>query len=256
MYRRAIVRPPAPNFAEGLTTAGLGRPDLELAMAQHAAYCRALEQCGLELTHLAADEHYPDSTFVEDTAILTEHGALLSRPGASSREGEVESMRQVLQTFYGAVDEIRAPGTLDGGDICEAGNHFFIGLSERTNESGAQQLEAWLTRYGYHSSCIDIRGMRGLLHLKSGMAYVGEGRLLAVGGLAQRNQFKGYQVIIVPADEEYAANCVRINDFVLVASGFPGLTQRIQDLGYRTLEVDMSEYRKMDGGLSCLSLRC
>lgn len=255
MFRRAIVRPPAANFAEGLTTADLGHPDLPLAMAQHMNYCQALEQCGLRLTHLKADACYPDSTFVEDTAILTEHGALLSRPGAPSRAGEVQQMRQVLEAFYPAVDEISAPGTLDGGDICEAGNHFFIGVSQRTNEAGAQQLAAWLAQRGITSSCIDIRGMSGLLHLKSGITYLGEGRLVVVDALAQRTSFEGYQVIHAPAGEEYAANCVRINDFVLVAAGFPYFTALVQELGYRTIQLDMSEYRKMDGGLSCLSLR-
>ena len=255
MFRRAIVRPPAANFADGLTTADLGCPDLPLAMAQHALYCRALEQCRLQITYLEADACYPDSTFVEDTAILMEHGALLSRPGAPSRAGEVKQMRQVLESFYPAVDEISAPGTLDGGDICEAGNHFFIGVSERTNEAGAQQLAAWLAQRGVTSSCIDIRGMSGLLHLKSGIAYLGDGRLVVVDALARCASFEGYQVILAPAGEEYAANCVRINDFVLVVANFPRFATIIQELGYRTIQLDMSEYRKMDGGLSCLSLR-
>jgi dimethylargininase len=255
MFRRAIVRPPAANFADGLTTANLGLPDLSLAMAQHTSYCQALEQCGLRLTHLEADARYPDSTFVEDTAILTEHGALLSRPGAPSRAGEVKQMRQVLESFYPSVDEIGPPGTLDGGDICEADNHFFIGVSERTNEAGAQQLAAWLAQRDITSSCIDIRGMSNLLHLKSGIAYLGDRRLVVIDALAQRTGFEGYQVIHAPTAEEYAANCVRINDFVLVAAGFPHFTALIEGLGYRTIQLDMSEYRKMDGGLSCLSLR-
>src|SRR5437660_11077182 len=122
MFTRAIVRPPAPNYAEGLTTAGLGPPDYELALKQHRAYCAALERCGLTLIRLEPDPKYPDSTFVEDVAILTDACAILTRPGAPSRTGEVNRMRQTLPEFFSKVFEIEAPGTLDGGDVCQAGN--------------------------------------------------------------------------------------------------------------------------------------
>src|SRR5438552_11184179 len=105
--------------------ADLGKPDYNLALAQHEQYCSALQQCGLTLTRMEADLHYPDSTFVEDTAILTERGAILTHLGASSRAGEVISIRGVLTQFYSSLQSIQSPGTLDGGDICQAGNHFF-----------------------------------------------------------------------------------------------------------------------------------
>jgi dimethylargininase len=162
MFTKAIVRPPASNFAEGLTTADLGAPNYQLALKQHEAYCQALEQCGLTLIRLAADSRYPDSTFVEDIAVLTEKCAVLTRPGADSRTGEVASIRDVLADFYPARFSIQPPGTLDGGDVCEAGNHFFIGISERTNEAGAQQLAELLAPFGYTSSFVDIRGLEGM----------------------------------------------------------------------------------------------
>src|SRR2546421_4495317 len=121
MFTRAIVRRPASNFAEGLSTTGLGTPNNKLALEQHEEYCVALEQCGLTLDRLAPDPNYPDSTFVEDTAILTERCVVLARPGASSRAGEAASMRDALTTFFPSVPAIQAPGTLDGGDVCEAG---------------------------------------------------------------------------------------------------------------------------------------
>src|ERR1700674_2680033 len=129
MFTRAIVRPPAPNFAEGLTTADLGAPNYQRALKQHKDYCGALEQCGLTLIRLEADRPYPDSTFVEDTAVLTREYAILARPGAPSRTGEVARIRDVLADFYPSLFSIQPPGTLDGGDVCEAGNHFFIGIS-------------------------------------------------------------------------------------------------------------------------------
>jgi dimethylargininase len=261
-FTRAIVRPPGANFADGLTTVDLGVPDYALALEQHARYCDALEQCGLTLTRLAVDLRYPDSTFVEDTAILTPRGlqvpaggAILTRPGAPSRAGEVEHLRAVLAPLYPDLAAIAAPGTLDGGDVCEAGEHVFIGVSERTNEDGARQLAAWLHDRGYTASCVDIRGMTAILHLKSGIAYLGDGRLAVIDALAQRPEFRGYTLVRVPPGEEYAANCVRVNARVLVAAGFPAFEAALRALGYDTLALDMSEYRKMDGGLSCLSLR-
>ena len=253
--RHAIVRPPALNFADGLTTVDLGVPDYERALAQHAAYCEALERCGLALTRLARDARHPDSTFVEDTAILTPRGAILTRPGAPSRAGEVEEIRGALSPFYPGFDRIEPPGTLDGGDICEAEDRFFIGISERTNEEGARQLAAILVRDGYTPVLVDIRGVEGILHLKSGIACVGEGRLVAIDALAHDPALRNHEVIPVEPAEGYAANCVRVNDRVLVAAGHPRLEAALQRLGYDTLPLEMSEFRKMDGGLSCLSLR-
>src|SRR2546426_7281213 len=147
MLTKAIVRPPAPNFSEGLTRANLGAPNYERALSQHEAYCVVLERCGLTLTRLEPDPLHPDSTFVEDTAVLTERCAILARPGAPSRAGEVASIGNALTNFYSSVLSIQPPGTLDGGDICEASNHFFIGISERTNEAGAQQLADLLAQF-------------------------------------------------------------------------------------------------------------
>lgn len=255
MFQHAIVRPPAPNFADGLTTVDFGKPDYALALQQHAAYCVALEQCGLALTRLAMDARYPDATFVEDTAILLPEGALITRPGAASRAGEVTQIREVLAGFYPTLAHIEAPGTLDGGDICEAGRHFFIGLSERTNAAGAEQLAKWLAGFGYTSTCVDIRGMTNILHLKSGIAYLGDNRLVVIDSIVERAHFDRFEVVRVPSDEDYAANCVRVNDQVLVAAGYPKFEASLRALGYNALPLDMSEYRKMDGGLSCLSLR-
>ncbi len=254
-FQRAIVRPPDSNFAAGLTTQDLGIPSYEKALLQHAANCQALRQCGLELTELPADPDYPNSTFVEDTAILTPRGAILTRPGAASREGEVQSMRPVLAGFFRDIAEISAPGTLDGGDICEAGEHFFIGVSERTNQAGARQLADFLARLGYTSELVDIRGVAGILHLKSGIASLGEGRLALIDTLAEHPAFRKYEVIRLAPEESYAANCVRVNDYVLTAAGYPRFHQALQAAGYRPLPLEMSEYQKMDGGLSCLSLR-
>ena len=255
MFSKAIVRVPGGNFASGLTTVDLGAVDFERALQQHKAYCEALESCGLDLTRLAADERYPDSTFVEDTAVLTVRGAVITRPGAASRLGEIESIAPVLREQYRELHSILEPGTVDGGDVCEAGEHFFIGISQRTNEHGANQLARLLESFGYTSSLIDIRGISNILHLKSGLAYLGGRRLMVIEALRSHKAFSGYELVRLNSAEEYAANCLSLNGRVLIADGFPAMKQELDHLGYQTLALDMSEFQKMDGGLSCLSLR-
>lgn len=262
MPDRAIVRPPGLNFADGITTAGLGVPNYARALEQYEAYCAALERCGLSLIRLEADDRYPDATFVEDTAVLTARGAVLARPGAQSRLDEVKEIRKVLSTFYSKLSSIGAPGTLDGGDICQAENHFFIGISERTNQAGAQLLSQLLESLGYTYSLVDIHNLENpdgspsdILHLKSGLAYLGANRLAVIEALANRAEFSGYNLVRLNPGEEYAANCLLINDHVLVAAGYQAFESRLRELGYHTIALDMSEFQKMDGGLSCLSLR-
>jgi dimethylargininase len=254
-FTRALVRPPADTFAAGITSSSLGPPDLAVALQQHEAYCRALERLGLSLVRLAPDPDFPDSTFVEDAAIVTTRGASLTRPGVPSRAGEVAAIGAVLGEWFPDAAEITAPGTLDGGDVCEAGRHFFIGLSERTNPEGAAQLAEWLARQRFGSSLIDIRAMPALLHLKTGLSWLGERRLLAIGEIAGHEALSGWEIVRVPEGEEYAANCIRVNDALLVARGFPATGALLGGLGYDAVPLDVLEYRKMDGGLSCLSLR-
>jgi dimethylargininase len=254
-FTSAIVRPPSATFPSGITSSNLGPPDLALALDQHTSYCRTLERLGLSLVRLAADPDFPDSTFVEDTAIVTTRGAILTRPGAASRAGEVESVHAALIPWFPELDGIVAPGTLDGGDVCDAGDHFFIGISGRTNAEGARQLAVWLTQRGFGASPIDIRGMPGLLHLKSGLSWLGGRRLLAVADLARHEAFAGWEIVRVPDGEEYAGNCIRVADTLLVAQGFSATSALLGRLDYDVVTLEMSEYRKMDGGLSCLSVR-
>lgn len=255
MFSRAIVRSPSANFAEGQTSAGLGAPIHAKVLKQHEAYCLALERCGLTLVRLPADERYPDSTFIEDVAVVTERGAILTRPGTSTRTGEVAEVMNALGQFYATTGSIFDPGTLDGGDVCQVGDHFFIGISARTNEAGAQQLADWLRSLDYTWCFVDIRDVKRILHLKSGLAYLGNERLVVVDALSNFAEFSFYELIVVNKREEYAANCVRINEFVLVPAGYPELENKLRETSYQTIVLEMTEFQKMDGGLSCLSLR-
>lgn len=255
MFKNAIVRKPAPNFAEGLTTVSLGMPDFAKVVQQYQSYCNGLARCGVALHVLEADCAHPDSTFVEDTAVLTTNTAVLTRPGAASREAEVCSIRGPLAKFFSSFADIKAPGTLDGGDVCEADKHFFVGLSHRTNEAGGRQLAEIIAREGYTSSFVDIRWMSNILHLKSGIAYLGGNHLVVREEMASRAEFSGYHLIRVNEKESYAANCILVNDHVLMPAGSPLLQSHLERCGYSVILLEMSEFQKMDGGLSCLSLR-
>jgi len=253
MFRRAIVRPPGRSFPRGLTAAGLGAPDVDLALEQHARYCEALERCGLDLTRLAPDERFPDSTFVEDTAVVTPAGAILTRPGAESRRGEVPAVRDALARLVPLFGAIQAPGTLDGGDVCEVDGEYWIGLSERTNREGARQLAELLANAGFAATLLDLSAT-GMLHLKSGLAAIGR-RLVMVYPLSTLVPLRGHEMTFVTPGEAYAANCVRVNDHVLIASGHPRFAKALARASVSVIPLDVSEFRKMDGGLSCLSLR-
>jgi dimethylargininase len=255
-FSKAITRLPGRNFADGLTTAAGGsRPDIAKALTQHAEYCAALTACGLDVTVMGPDENHPDGTFVEDTFVIADGIAIATRPGANSRVGEVAAVAAALRQFMSVHEQIHAPGTVDGGDICQADDHFLVGISARTNEAGAAQLAAILTRHGFIASTVDIRGHSTLLHLKSGIAYIGERRFVVAPGFPRIPQMSDFERIEVAPGEAYGANCIRINDEVFIAAGHPMLEETLGVLKYRVRRLQMSEFAKMDGGLSCLSLR-
>jgi dimethylargininase len=252
MFAEAIVRGVPETLDAGITSADLGKPDHAKAVAQHLRYIQALEECGLEVTALDADEKYPDSVFIEDTAVVTARCAILARPGADSRRGEVHSVEEGLSECYENIERIIDPGTLDGGDVLQVGDHFYIGLTSRTNLEGARQLSEILGGYGYGVSLVESREY---LHLKSGVSFLGDNVLVVAGELATNGEFGGFDKIVVDSREEYCANCIRVNDYVLVPAGFERTKAHIAARGYELIELEMSEFRKVDGGLSCLSLR-
>jgi len=251
MFTRAIVRRPGPEFSRGITTASLGLPDYDLALEQHARYCEALEACGLDLAVLEADPAHPDCPFVEDTAVVTERIAVIARPGAGRRRGEVAVVADALSA-YRPIERIESPGTLDGGDVLRVEQRVFIGLSDRTNYEGARQLGSILTRHGYAVTVVPVGEM---LHLKSGVNHAGGGALAITGGLAKLEAFSRFELVHVPEEEAYAANCLFVNGRLIVAAGFPRALAAYERLGRDIIQLEISEFRKMDGGLTCLSIR-
>lgn len=252
MFTKAIVRTPCRAMVNGLSTASLGTPDYQKALLQHADYIDALKECGLQVTVLPADENLPDSTFVEDVALLTPRCAILTNPGAPSRTLETRSMLETIRDFYATVELIKAPGTVEAGDIMMVGDHYYIGLSERTNRAGAEQMIAILERYGLRGSVVKLTEV---LHLKTGLGYLENNNLLACGEFLSKPEFQKFHLLEVDPTEAYAANSVWINGTVLTPGGFPKTRSLIESAGYKTREVDVSEFEKLDGGLSCLSLR-
>ncbi len=252
MFKKAIVRRPGKSMVKGISSAGLGLPDYELALRQHANYIEALKRCGLDVTVLPADEDFPDSTFVEDVALLTKECAIITNPGADSRRGEIASMKETLTGFYENIEEVHEPGRVEAGDIMMVGDHFYIGLSERTNQSGADQVIGYLEKYGMSGSVVMLEEV---LHLKTGVAYLEENNLLACGEFLTKAEFQQFNILEIDESESYAANCIWVNGSVLMPKGYPKTHKTIADAGYPIIEVDVSEFRKLDGGLSCLSLR-
>jgi len=252
MFKRAIVRTPGESMIQGLSTSDLGIPDYKKALIQHNNYIEALKECGLEVKVLEQDEQFPDSTFVEDIALLTNHCAIITNPGAPSRKGETTSIKDLLKDFYVNIEEVLPPGTVDGGDIMMVGSHFYIGISERTNENGADQVIGFLEEYGLTGSKI---GLEKTLHLKTGVAYLEHNTIVACGEFLTKEEFLNFNILEIPEDESYAANCIWVNDKVILPKGYPITRDIIKEAGYPIVEVDVSEFQKLDGGLSCLSLR-
>lgn len=254
MFRNAIVRRPSQSMIDGITgTPELGTPCYELALKQHDEYIRTLEKCGVKVMVLPAMEEYPDSCFVEDVAVLTPKCAIITNPGAPSRNGEKAHIVEAIKNFY-SEDKIEyiTQGTIEGGDVMMVGDHFYAGLSARTNEAGVAQFGQILEKYGMSCSAVPLHTV---LHLKTGVVYLENNNMLVSGEFIDRPVFAKYERTSIPAEEAYAANCVWMNDKVIVPYGFPKALEAVLGLGYEAVITDTSEYRKIDGGLSCLSLR-
>jgi dimethylargininase len=240
---------------DGITSAPeLGKPDYEKALRQHDDYISALSRCGVDITILPPDERYPDSCFVEDPALITRECAIITNPGAASRNGEKYEIIDAIRKFFpeDRIEHITDPGTLEGGDVMMVGDHFYVGRSARTNAEGIRQLTEILAKYGM--TCSEVP-LEKVLHLKTGVNYLENNKMLVAGEFVTKPDFEKYEKFEIPESEAYAANCIWVNDTVIVPEGYPHVLEAVKSMGYTVLTVDTSEYRKLDGGLSCLSLR-
>lgn len=255
MFQNAIVRRPCKAVLYGITSAPeLGKPDYERALKQHDAYIEALKCCGVTVTVLEADEKFPDSCFVEDVAVITRTCAIITNPGAATRNGEKERIIPAIRKFFkdDEIEYIQAPGTLEGGDVMMVGDHFYVGRSARTNAEGIRQFCEILARHGL--TCSEV-ALEHVLHLKTGVNYIENSNMLVSGEFIEKPDFAAFNKLIIPENEAYAANCIWMNGKVIVPEGYPVAERKVREAGYEVVLVDTSEYRKIDGGLSCLSLR-
>ncbi len=250
-FTQAIVRQPGPNCAAGLTSSDLGPPDYDRLLAQHQSYVDALCELGLWVEELPAEPDYPDAYFVEDPAVVTPEVAVITLPGAPARQGEQERIAPLLAR-HRPLAHIEPPGHLEGGDVLIVGRQVFVGLSQRTNRAGAQQLDRILAQQGYTTTAVPVGPG---LHLKSSVNLVGPNALLLTVDFAAKAAFSGYQHILVDDEEAYASNSLLVNGTLIVPAGFPRTRARLEALGQPIVELDVSEVQKMDGGLTCMSLR-
>ncbi|MCR5182656.1 MAG: N(G),N(G)-dimethylarginine dimethylaminohydrolase [Clostridia bacterium] len=254
-FNHVIVRRPCRAMIDGITSAPeLGKPDYEKALRQHDDYISALSRCGVDITILPPDERYPDSCFVEDPALITRECAIITNPGAPSRNGEKYEIIDAIRKFFpeDRIEHIVEPGTLEGGDVMMVDDHFYVGRSARTNAEGIRQLTEILAKYGM--TCSEVP-LEKVLHLKTGVNYLENNKMLVAGEFVTKPDFEKYEKFEIPESEAYAANCIWVNDTVIVPEGYPHVLEAVKSMGYKVLTVDTSEYRKLDGGLSCLSLR-
>jgi len=247
----AITREVSPSM-EACELTHLPRRPIDIARAreQHAAYCECLRELGAKVITLPAEPDYPDAVFVEDPAVVLDEAVMMTRPGAPARRGEAESLARELERHL-PLRWMRAPATLDGGDVLRVGRTLFVGFSARTNAEGIRQLSAEAGRFGLRVQPVTLREC---LHLKSGASYVGDDTVLIHRPWVDAPAFAGLRLVDVPAGEEEAANVLALGEAVLVAQGFPRTAEAIEAAGRKIKVIDNSELRKAEGALTCCSL--
>ncbi len=252
-FSRAITRRPAASITRGLRAEDIGTPDLDQMLKDHAHYVATLKQTGAEVIELPPLAEYPDAVFVEDTALCLPQGAVLMRPGAPSRMGEVAEMAPALRAVYDDVREIDGPGHIEGGDILVTGREILVGRSARTDAEGVASLAGIVAEWGHRLR--EVFTPPGVLHFKTDCSLLDGETILSTRRLDASGCFEGYRVLHVADGEEAAANSIRFNQLVLCPAGFPRTAETLSNAGYEIVEINNSECAKLDGGMSCLSLR-
>ncbi len=253
-FTRAIARTPGDSCVDGLRNQESGAPDPDRFRNQHRVYLDVLVRAGVDVTVLPPDEDFPDSVFVEDTALCLPEGAVVLRPGAPSRRGETAAIEPVLQQhFDGEVRFLPPDGQVDGGDVLVTEREVLIGVSSRTSAAGASSLKTILEHWGYPTRITHSPG--SVLHLKSDCASLGCGIVLSTPRLVASGLFDEYLVIQVAEGEDAAANALRVNDTILMAEGYGQTAEALDALALPIEQVPNSEAARLDGGLSCMSLR-
>jgi dimethylargininase len=245
----ALVRAPSSRLAEGIVTHIRRTPvDIALARAQHAAYVSALAVSGWQIQQVPAAEDCPDSVFVEDTVVVCEDLAVLARPGAAARRGEVAGVASMTGRLGLRTAAIQEPGSLEGGDVLQAGDAVYVGRGGRTNGAGIRQLRELLAPLGRRVIAVPLRNV---LHLKSAVTALPDGTFLLLPQLVPAGLFPAVR----PVDEEAGCHVVPLGaDRVLIAASAPRTAELLDDLGFTPVVVDIGEFEKLEGCVTCLSV--
>ena len=252
-FTHAITRAPSQSAVHGLRAVDIGAPDLQLMQQHHADYIKALKSTGVDVLELPALEAYPDGVFVEDTALCLQEGAIIMRPGAPTRLGEAQEMAPHLSSFYDDVRVMEAPAFIEGGDILTTESEILVGTSARTNREAVEALQHLVIDWGYKVRLVETP--KGVLHFKTDCSLIDEETVLSTKRLAASGCFEAYRIIHTAEGEEAAANAIRFNELVIMPAGFPRTADILRDAGYKLVEIGNTEAAKLDGGMSCLSLR-
>jgi dimethylargininase len=253
-FTHAVTRRPAGSITHGLRAVDTGSPDLALMQAHHTDYIAALRSTGATVIELPALDDYPDSVFVEDTALCLPRGAIIMRPGAPSRLGEAAEMAPHLATLYAEIRPITGPESyIEGGDILVTETEILVGRSARTNAIGIAEMTSLVAPWGH--TVREVVTPPGVLHFKTDCSLLDGKTILSTERLAASGCFADYRVILTAPGEDAAANSIRFNDLVIMPAGFHATRDRIVNAGFVVREIGNSECAKLDGGMSCLSLR-
>lgn len=247
----ALTRAVPSTLANAQLTYLERRPiDVARARAEHEAYEEALRDAGCTVMRVPPADDMPDSVFIEDTAVVLDEIAVITRPGAESRRGETEAVAAVLQTMR-PLERIVAPGTLDGGDVLRLGRTLYVGRSTRTNDHAIEQLRSIVRRFGYRVEGVEVGAA---LHLKSAISAVDANTVIANLAAVDVASFSDFDVIAVAEGEEEAANVLRVGEHLLVPAAAPRTIAILESRGDRVTPVEQSELAKAEAGLTCSSL--
>lgn len=246
--KRAIVREPGNRYTECISSHPLKHTiDVTLAREQHATYCRTLEELGIEVIRLPRDDEHPDSCFVEDAAVVFDKRALVCRMAKESRRGEEPGVEAILRQ-YASTKAAVPPATIEGGDVIRLEERLICGITQRTNEAGAQQMREWLETW------VDTVVDSSIVHLKSYVNYLGEDMMISTARYARHSLFEGFDVIVVRDEDWYSTNNLVIGETVIMPKGFPKTELMLKNAGFRALALEMTEFPKCEGALTCLSI--
>jgi len=248
MLRRALVREPGERYAGCISSHPLRHTvNLRLARKQHANYCRTLTELGMEVIRLPRDDVHPDSCFVEDNAVIHHCRALICRMAKDSRRGEEDAVEAFLKECF-PIKRATQPATVEGGDVLHLPDRLISGVTERTNMEGIAQMRAWLDIQ------VDTVVDPKIVHLKSYVTYLGKKMMIATKAYADHPALKQFTILLVPGEEAYAANTLAIRETVLMPKGCHQAHAMVREAGFDVIPLDVSEFEKCEGALTCLSL--